>query len=207
VVVHLRAPRTAADRAVLRERATWPNVDLRVPPFDPELHAGQDGPFILLSLPDGLLPDDVHQEYAVGGHAIDTPTVAAELDTLFSELHDRCLDPNREPINGECPPEEGPAPMTHQEEIVHSTVTPPQQALGNLINQLWKTQAIHVADRLHLAEALADGTHTVARLAEMTGTHAPSLYRLLRALASIGIFTELDGSHFANSELSHFPAS
>ncbi|MGH3710612.1 MAG: methyltransferase family protein [Pseudonocardiaceae bacterium] len=84
-------------------------------------------------------------------------------------------------------------------------MTPPQQALGNLINQLWKPQAIHVADRLHLAEALADGTHTVAQLAEMTGTHAPSLYRLLRALASIGIFTELDGSHFANSELSHFP--
>lgn len=94
--------------------------------------------------------------------------------------------------------------MTHQEEIVHPTVTPPQQALGNLVNQLWKPQAIHVAAQLHLAEALADGPRTVAQLAEMTGTHAPSLYRLLRALARIGIFTELDGSHFANSELSHF---
>lgn len=39
-------------------------------------------------------------------------------------------------------------------------------------------------------------------VAEVTGAHPGSLYRLLRALAHIGIFTELDGACFANSELS-----
>lgn len=39
-------------------------------------------------------------------------------------------------------------------------------------------------------------------MAETTGCHAPSLYRLLRALTRIGVFAELDGSRFANSALS-----
>jgi DNA-binding IclR family transcriptional regulator len=49
---------------------------------------------------------------------------------------------------------------------------------------------------------LADGSCVGPELAEATGTHAPSLYRLLRALARIGIFIECDGSRFAHSELS-----
>jgi hypothetical protein len=94
--------------------------------------------------------------------------------------------------------------MTHQEEIVYPTETPPPLVLRQLLTQLWKPQAIHVAASLRLAEALAEGPRTVTQLAEVTGTHAPSLYRLLRALAHIGIFIELDGPRFANSELSHF---
>jgi hypothetical protein len=94
--------------------------------------------------------------------------------------------------------------MTHQEEIAYPTPTPPPLMLRQLLIQLWKPQAIHVAARLRLAEELAEGPRTAAQLAEATGTHAPSLYRLLRALARIGIFIELDGSRFANSELSHF---
>jgi hypothetical protein len=91
--------------------------------------------------------------------------------------------------------------MTSQEEIEHTNGTP--SPLMQLLAQPWKPRAIHVAARLHLAEALADGPCTVAELAGVSGTHAPSLYRLLRALAHIGIFTELDGLRFANSQLSH----
>jgi O-methyltransferase domain/IclR helix-turn-helix domain len=94
--------------------------------------------------------------------------------------------------------------MTHQEKIAYPTPTPPPLVLRQLLISLWKPKAIHVAAHLRLAEALAEGPRTVTQLAEATGTHAPSLYRLLRALASIGIFIELDGSRFANSELSHF---
>jgi C-methyltransferase len=42
---------------------------------------------------------------------------------------------------------------------------------------------------------------TVEELAERTGTHPPSLYRLLRALAGIGVFVEADGRRFASNEL------
>jgi len=79
-----------AQLAQLLERATWPNVDLRVLPFDLGLHVGT-GPFTLLAFPDQLLPDAVYQEYAVGGHIIDDPSVVARLATLFDELHGQSL--------------------------------------------------------------------------------------------------------------------
>lgn len=89
--------RCARDEAVagaqleqLLERATWPNVDLRVLPFDLGLHVGT-GPFTLLAFPDQLLPDAVYQEYAVGGHIIDVPSVVARLATLFDELRSQSL--------------------------------------------------------------------------------------------------------------------
>jgi hypothetical protein len=54
----------------------------------------------------------------------------------------------------------------------------------------WVAQAIAVAAQLRLADLLADGAKDVGELAAQTGTHAPSLYRMLRALASVGIFAE-----------------
>jgi O-methyltransferase len=79
---------------------------------------------------------------------------------------------------------------------------PPLMVWLHLLSQQWKWEVIHTAARLHIAEELADGPRTLPELAEKTGTHAPSLYRLLRALACIGLFTELDGSRFVNTELS-----
>src|SRR4051794_7823285 len=78
----------------------------------------------------------------------------------------------------------------------------PLVALARLLSQHWKYEAIHAVARLNIAEALVNGPRTVAELAEITGTHASSLHRLLRALASIGVFAELDGSRFVNTELS-----
>jgi O-methyltransferase/IclR-like helix-turn-helix domain-containing protein len=77
-------------------------------------------------------------------------------------------------------------------------------ALARLLSQHWKWEAIYVATRLNIAEVLADGPRNLAELAEITGTHPSSLHRLLRALSCIGIFAELDGSRFANNDLSQF---
>ncbi|MGH3772526.1 MAG: helix-turn-helix domain-containing protein [Pseudonocardiaceae bacterium] len=74
--------------------AQWPNVDLRVLPFDLGLHVGMAGPFSMLSFPDGLLPDIGYQEYVVGGHVIEDGAVVAQLATLFSELRGQALGPN-----------------------------------------------------------------------------------------------------------------
>jgi hypothetical protein len=57
-------------------------------------------------------------------------------------------------------------------------------------------QAISVAAELGIADALKDGPKQVEELAAATSTHAPSLYRLLRALASVGIFAEIDDRRF-----------
>jgi hypothetical protein len=59
------------------------------------------------------------------------------------------------------------------------------------------TQIIYVAAKLSIADLLEAGPQTVDALAQSTGTHAPSLYRLLRALASNGIFAEDEEGRFA----------
>ncbi len=85
----------AADQlAHLIEVAQWPNVELRVLPFDLGLHVGMAGPFSLLSFPDGLLPDAAYQEYVVGGHVIDDESVVSQLAILFDELRGQALGPN-----------------------------------------------------------------------------------------------------------------
>jgi hypothetical protein len=53
---------------------------------------------------------------------------------------------------------------------------------------------VYVAATLKLADHLAQGPRTAEDLAPLTGTHAPSLYRILRTLASLGFFTE-DAEH------------
>ncbi|HEV7451090.1 MAG TPA: helix-turn-helix transcriptional regulator [Pseudonocardiaceae bacterium] len=89
-----RDDRVAADQlAQLLDRAQWPNIELRVLPFDQGLHAGTDGPFSLLSFRDEeLLPDIAYQEYAVGGHVIDDEAVVSQLVRLFDELRSQSLD-------------------------------------------------------------------------------------------------------------------
>jgi hypothetical protein len=52
-------------------------------------------------------------------------------------------------------------------------------------------QAIYIAAKLRIADHLKDGAKSVEQLAEWTETHPDSLYRLLRMLASIGIFAEI----------------
>jgi hypothetical protein len=65
-----------------------------------------------------------------------------------------------------------------------------RNALLDLSTGYWKSQAIYVAAKLGIADLVHDGPKTSDDLARATGTHAPSLYRLLRALASVGVFAE-----------------
>jgi hypothetical protein len=54
----------------------------------------------------------------------------------------------------------------------------------------WVSQALYVAAKLGVADLLADGPRPVEALASATQTDAPSLRRVLRALASVGVFTQ-----------------
>jgi hypothetical protein len=73
----------------------------------------------------------------------------------------------------------------------------PAATLGRLIVGFQVSQAIHVAAVLGIADLLADGPKTSDELAAETGVDAASLYRLLRALASVGVFHEEEGRRFA----------
>jgi hypothetical protein len=63
---------------------------------------------------------------------------------------------------------------------------PPREAVGQMVNASWISHAIRAMAVLGLAEHLAHGPRTVQELAEVTGTHAPTLSRLLRTLAAVG---------------------
>src|SRR5262245_43783610 len=62
-------------------------------------------------------------------------------------------------------------------------------------------QAVGVAAQLGIVDHLAKGPCTAAELAVATGTHAPSLYRLLRALASLDVLVEDTEGRFSSTPL------
>ncbi|MGE0563199.1 MAG: methyltransferase [Pseudolabrys sp.] len=66
---------------------------------------------------------------------------------------------------------------------------------------IWASRAIYAAARLGIADLLAGGPKTAEAIADATGTHAPSIHRLLRALASRGLFTETAPKTFALTPL------
>ncbi len=78
----------------------------------------------------------------------------------------------------------------------------PQDQMARMITGYWISQMIHVAARLRLADLLAGGPRTIDELAQDTGTHARSLYRLLRALASVGVCSEDHEGRFTQTPLS-----
>jgi O-methyltransferase len=64
------------------------------------------------------------------------------------------------------------------------------------------TGTLAVAAELGIADHLVDGPRSSAELAQATSTHPRSLYRLLRLLCSIGVFTEIKPDSFAQTALS-----
>jgi hypothetical protein len=80
--------------------------------------------------------------------------------------------------------------MPQPEPTRPSSGPPPQAVLHDLLTGFWRSQAVHAAAKLGLADLLKDGPRTADDLARATGTHGRTLYRLLRALASLGVFAE-----------------
>ena len=62
-------------------------------------------------------------------------------------------------------------------------------------------QAIHAAVELGVPDLLADGERTSDDLAEASGADPSTLYRLLRALASLGVLHEAEGRRFSLTPL------
>ncbi|WP_417376617.1 methyltransferase [Gimesia maris] len=75
------------------------------------------------------------------------------------------------------------------------------QQVEELITGYWKSQSIYAAAKLGIADLLITGPQTPEQLAAATNTDASALYRLLRALASIGIFEENEAGEFTLTPL------
>jgi ubiquinone/menaquinone biosynthesis C-methylase UbiE len=70
------------------------------------------------------------------------------------------------------------------------------------ITGFWMSRAVYVAAKLGIADLLQSGPKTAEELAEATGMDAPSLYRVMRALASAGVFQHESDRRFGLTPLS-----
>ncbi|MGE0816311.1 MAG: methyltransferase [Vicinamibacterales bacterium] len=78
----------------------------------------------------------------------------------------------------------------------------PADEMARLLGGFRVTQLLYVAATFGLADALARGPKDVDTLAREVGAHPGALYRVLRALASHGVFLETDSGRFASTPLS-----
>jgi len=73
--------------------------------------------------------------------------------------------------------------------------------LLQMMTGYWVSQSVYVAAKLGIADHLATGPVHYEDLARKTNSHALSLYRTLRALASVGVFAEINTGQFALTPL------
>ena len=78
---------------------------------------------------------------------------------------------------------------------------PTPVALLRMMTGYWVSKALNAAAELGVADLLRQGPRENDELAAACGAHPPTLYRLLRALASVGVFTEEEGRRFALTPL------
>jgi hypothetical protein len=84
---------------------------------------------------------------------------------------------------------------------------PPSAQLLDMIFGFALSRAIAVAAQLKVADYLKDGPKTADEIAVLTSVHPRSLYRLLRALAGAGIFSEDVDGRFSLTPLSELLCS
>jgi O-methyltransferase domain/Dimerisation domain len=83
------------------------------------------------------------------------------------------------------------APLT-----ASSPPSPAGPAMLNMMTSYWISQAIYVAAKLGIADLVQNGPVHHETLAAASESDPPSLYRLMRALASVGIFAETSPGSF-----------
>ena len=79
---------------------------------------------------------------------------------------------------------------------LHRRMFPASVVLYELFQHFYLLPPLYVAAELDLATLMAKGPKKLDDLARQTGTNADALYRVLRALASYGIFKETSGKVF-----------
>lgn len=87
-------------------------------------------------------------------------------------------------------------------ETTSGTSLAPHEQILSIIMGFWQSRALAVATELELADLLADGPQHADCLADRTKTDASSLFRLMRALESIGVFRQVSPGVFSNTPAS-----
>ncbi|HEY9687109.1 MAG TPA: methyltransferase [Coleofasciculaceae cyanobacterium] len=82
------------------------------------------------------------------------------------------------------------------------TECPPMMALMQMCSGYWITQMIHAVAKFQIPDLLASGPKTSQELAETVGADPRYLFRVLRALAGLGIFTQDEHDRFGLTAMS-----
>jgi len=82
-------------------------------------------------------------------------------------------------------------------------LVPPPFRVIQFGSAFWQSRALYVAAELGVADAIGDTRKSSLEIAGDLGLHADTLYRLLRFLASIGVFEESVEKSFRNNRLSN----
>ena len=82
--------------------------------------------------------------------------------------------------------------------------TSQRQAAASLITACWSTQVIYVAVRAGVPDRLAAGMCSSAELARAAGVHPRAMFRILRALAALGLCSHLAADRFELTEAGQF---
>ena len=92
--------------------------------------------------------------------------------------------------------------LSSQQSATGALPPPPPSAdaaMIQIITGFWVSRAVCTAARLGIADLVKDGPKAAEELARSTGSNPDSLYRMMRALASVGVFAELPGRRFATT--------
>src|SRR5215210_1549435 len=92
-------------------------------------------------------------------------------------------------------PQEDPMAASTEHDV------PPPVAMMGLITGYWVSQAVGVVAQLGVADQLGEGPRSSDELAQAVGADPQALYRVLRLLASIGVFTEESPGSFGLTPL------
>jgi len=88
--------------------------------------------------------------------------------------------------------------LSSQEKVTMS----PAETLRRLINSQVISRLIYVVAKLGIADLLRNGPMSCEQLAESANAHPSSLYRVLRTLASVGVFSETEIGTFEQTQVS-----
>jgi hypothetical protein len=81
-------------------------------------------------------------------------------------------------------------------DMINQQQPPPPVQMMQMITGFWTSCCIYSAAKLNIADHLKEKAQTAEQLAEATHSDAPSLYRILRALSSVGVFSENESHQF-----------
>ena len=86
--------------------------------------------------------------------------------------------------------------------MTSTTPPPPHAVVLQMLTGRWVSTAIGTVAKFGIADHLESGPKSARELAALTGTNEGALYRLLRATAGLGVFTELEDGRFDQTPLS-----